>query len=215
MIIVKGSRKILEKRKKQAEEIFKDLPYRYCFITGSFLFKKKYRDIDVFVITRSKKEVKLKNKKIKITKIDFNDLYSLFYHSISKYCLAKNILPEKPLKVTMADYWGIINEAIPAVFNQKNDFKKEIRFLILYTEYFESHKILDTYELAMKINSFKTYKEVLNYVNKRVLKTIKQRLHKSYIKRFFYTSAGLYRDVLDYPSTKFLYNLSHEVINRK
>ena len=215
MIICYGNKKILEERKKEAEKIFKNLPYRYCFITGSFLFKKKYRDIDVFVITRSKKEVKQKNKKINITKIDFNDLYSLFYHSISKYCVAKNILPEKPLKVTMADYWQVINEAIPTILNQKNKFHKDIRFLILYTEYFKNKKILDTVELNNKIIYFKNYKAILEYANKEVPKIIRQKFHDNYIKRFFYTSAGLYKDVLDYPGTRFLYNLSHNIINGK
>src|SRR3989344_1519706 len=120
MIIAYGENKILKERKSEAEKVLKSIPYRCCFITGSFLFKEKYKDIDVFVITRSKKIAKLANKKIKIQKMDFNDLYSLFYHASSKCCLAKNILPEKPLKVTISDFWDVINEAVPSIFNEKN-----------------------------------------------------------------------------------------------
>src|SRR3989338_7656840 len=97
--------KLINERLKEAEDLLAQVPTKYCFITGSFLYKEKYKDIDVFVVTRSKKELTLKNKKVKITTIDFNDLYSLFYHSISKSCIAKSILPAKQLKVTLTDYW--------------------------------------------------------------------------------------------------------------
>ena len=112
----------LSERLKEAGELLAQIPAKYCFITGSFLYKEKYKDIDVFVITRSKTEITLKNKKVKITTIDFNDLYSLFYRSVSKSCIAKSILPAKQLKVTLTDYWRVINEAIPTLLNQKNKF---------------------------------------------------------------------------------------------
>src|SRR3989344_4505037 len=113
-------------RMKEAEKLLAQIPAKYCFITGSFLYKKKYQDIDIFVITRSKKKMMIKNKKVKITIIDFNDLYSLFYHSISKSCVAKNLLPDRPLKVTLSDYWHVINEAIPTLLNQKDRFHKNV-----------------------------------------------------------------------------------------
>lgn len=204
--------KIIKERITEAEKILNNWHYKYCFISGSFLFKKEYRDIDLFVITRSKKETKLINKKINIIKIDFNDLYSLFYHSVSKSCIAKNILPRKPLKITIADYWGVINEAVPAILNQKNKFHKDIRFLVLYTDYFKNKRILSTYELRKKIIEFKGYKEILDYANKEAPRVIAQAVHKSYIKRYFYSQAGFYKDMLGYKAQRLLYNLTHRVI---
>ena len=95
MIYNPQNQKVLKERIRLAEELLSQIPAKYCFITGSFLYKEKYNDIDVFVISRSKKEFKVKNEKVKITIIDFNDLYSLFYHSVSKSCIAKNLLPQK------------------------------------------------------------------------------------------------------------------------
>ena len=112
--------------------------------------------------------MKHNNKKVKITIIDFNDLYSLFYHSISKSCIAKNFLPIKPLKITLSDYWSVINEAIPTLLNQQDKFHKSIRFLILYTEYFNNNAVLDTFQLDEKINKFKNHNEILTYVSKIV-----------------------------------------------
>ncbi|MBU1974511.1 MAG: hypothetical protein KKH52_03895, partial [Nanoarchaeota archaeon] len=183
----------------------------HCLITGSFIYKEKYRDIDIFVITRSKKEKKVSHKKAKVTIIDFNDLYSLFYHSISKNCLAKNILPTKPLKVTISDYWHVINEAVPTLLNQKNKYHKDVRFLVLYTEYFKTGEVLDTFQLDKKIREFKGYKEILNYVEDNVPKIMIKRQKKSYLKRFFYTQAGVYKDVLQYDAQRFLYKIVHGI----
>jgi len=203
-----------KERIEQAESILKSLPFKYCFITGSFLFKEKYKDIDLFIITRSKKEINPAkiNKKLKITIIDFNDLYSLFYHSVSKSCVAKNILPKRELKATLADYWGIINEAVPTILNQKDRFHKDIRYLILYTEYFRSSQILDTHELNKKISEFKNNSQILDYISKNTPEIITKNANISYIKRFFYTQAGFYKDS-SYKAQRLLYELTHSIIN--
>lgn len=211
---------LLKERLPEAEELLAHVPAKYCFITGSFLTKKKYQDIDVFVISRSKKEITLpnkkdkneeKNKKIKITIIDFNDLYSLFYHSVAKSCLAKNLLPQRALKVTLSDYWQVVNEAVPTILNQKGQFHKNIRFLVLYTEYFKTGEILDTFQLDEKINSFQKYDGVLEYIRQELPVIIHEQAQPSYIKRFFYTQAGYYRKLLEYEAQSFLYKLAHEI----
>ena len=202
---------LLSKRLKEAEELLAQIPVKYCFITGSFLSKERYKDIDIFVVTRSQKEMVLRNKKVKITTIDFNDLYSLFYHSVSKSCIAKNILPTKQLKVTLADYWHVINEAIPTLLNQKDKFHKDIRFLILYTEYFKTGEILDTFQLNERINFFKNYTEVMDYVKRELSGIINKHAKPSYVKRFFYTQAGHYKELKEYTAQSFLYELTHEV----
>ncbi|MDO8511620.1 MAG: hypothetical protein Q7S55_05665 [Nanoarchaeota archaeon] len=203
---------LLKERIIQAEKILNQIPAKYCFITGSFLYKEKYNDIDVFVISRTKKEIKIKNKKVKITIIDFNDLYSLFCHSVSKSCIAKNILSTRQLKVTFSDYWNVINEAIPTLMNEKDKFNKNVRFLILYTEYFRTGKVLDTYELAEKISQFKDYKEILDYVKNELVEIIRKGMKLSYAKRFFYTQAGHYKDLREYDAQNFLYGLAHDAV---
>lgn len=202
---------LIKERLEEAKSILDSIHTKYCFITGSFLFRKDYRDIDLFIISRTKKKIK-PNKKINIITIDFNDLYSLFYHSVSKSCIAKNILPRKPLKVTIADYWGVINEAVPTILNEKDKYHKNIRFLILYTEYFKNNKILDTYELTKKIQEFESPNRILTYIKKEVPSIINKHIRKNYIKRYFYTQAGDYRDLIDYKNQDYLYELSHSII---
>ncbi|MBI4918768.1 hypothetical protein HY837_02480 [archaeon] len=202
---------LLKERLIEAEKILDQIPVKHCFISGSFLFKDKYEDIDLFVVSRSKKTLRVKNKKVKITVIDFNTLYSLFYHSVSKSCISKNILPTRPLKVTMADYWQVINEAIPVLLNQKNKFHKSIRFLVLYTEYFKTGEVLDTFQLSRKVSYFSDHKEILGYIKSEAPALFKKKIKLSYMKKFFYTQAGFYKDFLEYNAQNFLYNLTHVI----
>src|SRR3989338_65904 len=152
---------ILKGKIEEAESLLNQVSAKHCFITGSFLYKESYKDIDIFVITRSKKEIAVRNKKAKITIVDFNDLYSLFFHSASKSCISKEILPVKPAKATLSDFWDVINEAIPTILNQKKNYTKDIRNLILYSEYFKSGIILDTFQLNQRISEFKDYLSIL------------------------------------------------------
>lgn len=206
-----GNEKVIMERAKEAQALLEEIPARHCFITGSFICKEKYKDIDVFVVTRSKKEIRLSNRKAKVTVIDFNDLYSLFYHSVAKCCIAKNILPTKPLKVTISDYWHVVNEAVPTLLNQKDKYHKDVRFLVLYTEYFRTGDILDTYQLDRKINEFKDYRDVLGYIHVNVPILINSQMKKSYLKRFFYTQAGYYKGSCNYSAQSFLYSLAHAI----
>ena len=198
-------------RLKTAESILQQIPAKYCFITGSFMYKKKYEDIDVFILSRSKKEFSHSDPKVKLTTVDFNDLHSLFFHSISKSCISKNILPQRPLKVTLSDYWNVINEAVPTILNQHDKYHKDVRFLILYTEYFKTGNILDTVELSKKIESFKSYKNILEYIEREVPLAIERKATISYLRRFFYTWAGTYKKLLEYDAQKFLYSLTHSI----
>ena len=212
MIIYNPHNKIILKERIQyAERILNAIPAKHCFITGSFLYKEKYKDIDVFVVTRTKKNIHFEDKKVKVTILDFNDLYSLFYHSLVKCCIAKEILADRPLKVTLADYWHVINEAIPVILNQKDKWQKEIRFLILYTEFFKTGTILDTVQLSQKIVSFKDYKDILNYVQNEVPQIVRAKSKPSYLKKFFYTQAGFYKGLVEYRAQKFLYHLTHAI----
>jgi hypothetical protein len=209
MIVYSPDNMILE-RINEAEKILAIFPYKYCFITGTFLYNEKYKDIDVFVITRSKKKIRTE-KRIKVSIIDFNELHSLFYHSISKMCVAKNVLPKKELRATVADYWSIINEAVPTLLNEKENFRKAIRPLILCTEYLENNRILNSYELRAIIHSFKNYEGVLEYIRTHAPIAIKNNAKEGYIKRYFYTQAGFHKKNIEYSGQKDLYDISHAI----
>ena len=112
----------------------------------------------------------------------------------------------------MSDYWSVINEAIPTILNNKDNFRKEIRFLVLYTEYLKNNLVLDTFGLKKKIDSFKDYQEVLDYTMKEAPDIICKRSRKSYIKRWLYTYSSYYEDLKEYYSHNILKSLALSVI---
>ena len=71
--------------------------------------------------------------------------------------------------------------------------------------------MLDTFQLTQKINSFKDYTQVLKYIKTELSKIIRKHAKPTYIKRFFYTQAAVYKDLLQYDAQRYLYELSHEV----
>ena len=124
------------------------------------------------------------------------------------------MLTNKPLKVTIADYWQVINEGVPTLMNERDKYHKNVRFLVLYTEYFKTKNVLDTCQLAKKINEFGDYKEILDYVKIEVPSSIIKTIKPNYAKRFFYTQSGYYKSLLDYAAQNFLYKLTHAITLR-
>ena len=116
------------------------------------------------------------------------------------------------MKATISDYWNVINEAIPTLMNEKDMFHKNVRFLILYTEYFRTGEVLDTFQLAQRISQFKDYKEILQYLKDEVGLIVSKNMKLSYAKRFFYTQAGYYKDLRGYDAQSFLYGLAHDAV---
>jgi len=207
------NKELVSKRLVLAESILNKLPVKHCFISGSFLFKQDYKDIDVFVVSRTKKKITLKNPKVKISFIDFNNLHSLFYHSLQGSYISKSFLISKSLKVTFSDYWKVINESIPNLLNNKKDFKKSIRSLVLYTNYFSKGIILDSFQLTKGMNSFKDYKSVLKYLDVQVPIIANKKIKKSYLKRFFYTQSGFYRNPSGFEAQRYLKHLSELILS--
>jgi len=213
MIIYNTGTIMKQERVKQAESILNSIPFKQCFITGSFLYKETYNDIDVFVVSRSKKKFTPKNKKIDLQFIDTNDLYSLFFHSISKCCVSKNILLKKQIRTTIANYWNVVNETLPDVSNEPENIRKNVKQLILFTEYFKTGRILDTRELREHAKKFKDKKQVVEYIKINFPLSVKNKASINYLKRFFYTYAGFYKEALEYKGQREMYHLSHNVLH--
>ena len=95
---------LIPKRIKEAESILKKIKIKHAFITGSFLYKKDSKDIDIFIISRSKKKIAIQG--ASITRIDFNDLYSLFF-TLSQGLASQRILSLANLSKSQCQIIGV------------------------------------------------------------------------------------------------------------
>lgn len=214
------SQNMIPERIKEAETILKKIKVKHAFITGSFLYEKEYEDIDLFIISRSKKIKEYDkhwgkeltgNPDVAVQIIDFNTLHSLFYHSISKSCVSKNTLPKKALKQTMSHYWDIINVTVPEILNNKKNFRKFIRSYVITTHYIKYNKILTSYELRKKIFQYKDYISVLDEIFSDTPEIFRKNLKKTYIKRLFYEWAGQYKRFFEDSGQRYLYLICQKI----
>ena len=97
------------------------------------------------------------------------------------------------------------------MLNEKDKFHKNVRSLTLYTEYFKTGEIFDTLQLYEKIISFRDYNEIMGYIKQELPLIINKHARPSYIKRFFYTQAGYYKELREYAAQRFLYGLTHDI----
>lgn len=152
-------------RIQKAKEILKQFNKK-AFISGSFLYKEKYNDIDIFIISKKRKQYHKEEKHfIYITE---KDLKKPIYLSAAKYSIS-NFFIEKTLpiikKPNFDDLLSTYEEAIIEIID--NDDQKELRNLIF--EYFLQikNKVLDSFELTDKFRKAKKLntKQRINYTN--------------------------------------------------
>lgn len=194
---------ILPERLAEVKKILQRVPYKHAFITGSFLYEEEYNDIDVFIISRTKKTFKIEGCDVHF--IDFNQASSLFFHSVTKQCVSKSIIPVKKLRVRISDYWELLNEILTPVAGDIN-MKKETRMAILYTIYLSQGIVLDSYSL--KKYSFEG--DLENFLFSYAPAIFRQHMSPSYLKRFFYSRTKYYEG-----AEPVINSLIREIIPRK
>lgn len=122
---------IKPERVEKAKQILKKLKYPRAFISGSFLFKEKYNDIDIFVVGRQRKQYQ-KGKKQFIF-LTWNDLskpifFSSATCSVSTFSLTsiKPDLRRTSFEEILLSYEVGINEILD------NDDQKTLRYILNY-----------------------------------------------------------------------------------
>ena len=167
---IEGREFILEERIESAIKIIKLLQKKHknqkIIISGSFLFNKTYQDIDVFIISKYKKE-DYHWKKVHITFLNETALDSLFFASLSQISISNFKFDSKiefkiRLKEILTSFELLINQIL-----QKEDIERSLRDLLLQIEYFNKKIILNPqqlYHLKQKFNTKNKLKLISRYL---------------------------------------------------
>ncbi len=138
--------KRIEPAKKILEKIQRKHRRQKIILSGSYLFSKKYNDIDVFVISKYDKADYQKGK-IHVSFLQESALDSLFFSSLAKISISNFKIEEKPqslsLKNVLATYELLINEIL-----NKEDYSSTLRIFLLQVEYFSKETILTPQQLS-------------------------------------------------------------------
>jgi len=177
-----NGKEMINARIIKAKEILNGLKGKKAFISGSFLFKEKYNDIDIYVISKKRKQYhKEKKHFIFITE---EDLKKPIYISALKYSVSnfltsdiEPIIKRPQFDDLIMTYEGTIIEILD------NDDQKELRELIFEYYIQVKNKILDSFELASKFTQIKdkAVKEKINYVNKIVKEIMLNQFSYKYV----------------------------------
>lgn len=174
---------MISPRVESAKKILKELGEEKAFVSGSFLFKNNYGDIDIYILGRRRKESHQGKKHfIWITEEDLKKpiFYSAFRYSLSNFSIGEPKLTiQKPkfddLNLT---YQMAINEVL-----DKSD-NKALREIIFAYDLYLFNRILDSFSLFKKIQEMKRLKDSdqidkINLMAKQIILAL-------YSKRYLY-----------------------------
>ncbi|MFH0978587.1 MAG: hypothetical protein V1837_04765 [Candidatus Woesearchaeota archaeon] len=180
-----GQENILEEKLKTAKEILK--PYPKAFIAGSFLFKREYKDIDLFIIKeRGYKEThEDKLHMIELTEKKLNTPVIAAAARIAVSNFPINTKPQKkPLKIS--EIMSIYHEATIEIMEKKE--REQTRTLVFQYNWQTKNILLDGKSLKETAAALKT-EELERFTKELILHSFK----KSYI----YVSLHNYIKVLE------------------
>ncbi|MFH1276009.1 MAG: hypothetical protein ABIH82_02770 [Candidatus Woesearchaeota archaeon] len=179
---------MIPKRVEEAKKILKEINKEKAFISGSFLFKKDYEDIDIYVISKRRKSYHKENKHfIHITeKMLKNPIFiSPLRYSVANF--SEDIKPEikrEEFNETILIYQWIINQIL-----DKED-QKEIRDLIFNYHLQIKKEVIDSHTLYQKTEEIKKLPEQQRI--KKINDITKELLLASYSKTYLYNRLTIF-----------------------
>ncbi len=176
-ISIYGKEKIRKERKNYAikylKEFSKKFKNKHILISGSFLYKEKYNDIDVFVVSKYEKE----DYKIKEFHINYltEDVYnSLFFASIKKLCISNKKIESYSIKekINIDTFISIYQELFNDLDRKFKGVKTTLREFLLQAKFIEKSPIPDSLELTQQIESILKLKKPKTIIKKLFVNSI-------------------------------------------
>ncbi len=173
---------MIPERVEIAKKILKEINYEKAFISGSFLYKQKYNDVDIYVLNKSRKSYNKEEKHF--TFITEKDLHKPLFVSVAKYSVA-NFSPlisldfhRNSFDKIMFIYQWVINQIL------ENEDKKELRDLVFEYGLQIENCVLDARSLDLRVQEIKSLpKDKRIEETNRITKTV---LLKSFSRTYNY-----------------------------
>ena len=178
---------IISERIDKAIEILEKIKNE-GFNSGSFLYSKNYNDIDVFIISKRKKE------EIKIEGIHYNFItkkrlkdpiiQSSIRSSISNFLIPKEYELQK---LSIFDYMNLFQETSLMIMKEKDD-KKDVRDMMFHYLNIKNKDIISGEFLHQKISIFMEFsKEKKLEKLKEMIKYLLKNYRKNYLRKELYS----------------------------
>ncbi len=148
--------KLAKKYLKKNSRKFKN---KHVLISGSFLYKEKYNDIDVFVITKYEKE-DYKENNFHINYLTEDVYSSLFFASLKKLCISNKEIKNNEIKekVNLDTFISIYQELFNDLDKKHPASKFTLREFLLQAAFLSKSPIPNSKELKLQLDSIKKNK---------------------------------------------------------
>lgn len=172
---VYGEQFILKDKLEKAKQILKKIERNHknlkILISGSYLWKRKHRDIDIFIITKYNKEDYIKEN-LHINYLPIGIENSIFFNSISQIAISNFKIEQRfKFKINLDDLLMLYQELISYI-SQKQDFKQELREFLLYCAYLSENIILNSKQLDYLIQKIIYHEYKIEIINRILIKTL-------------------------------------------
>jgi len=186
-----NGKNMISKRITESKQILKQLNKK-AFISGSFLYAKNYNDIDIYIISKKRKQYHKGNKHfIFITE---SDLKFPLFASVSQYSIANFEIPNYKIhkKRALLDE-NILSYQISIKEILENETPDSLKYLILEYHLIIKNKLLDSYELSQE------HKKIIQSKNniKKINSMLKEIILHSHSKRYVYDTFVKFTKKLD------------------
>lgn len=171
-------------RKTESEQIMKKLSRKFrnkkILISGSFLYKNKYNDVDVFIILKYDKEdffdsSLLPNKKIHINYINEKDLGTLFFRSVALLSVSNfdvSSILENDYNIKIDEYISMFLELLNDIKENPKSAKKMLRSFIIESEYISTKNLLNSKQLSLFVETLNSKKDISKIIENIFRKTM-------------------------------------------
>lgn len=172
---IKGKEFIRRDRLKKAIGLLKKYSKKHknmkILISGSFLYNKKYNDIDIFIISKyGKKDYREGRIHINYLPVDIEK--TLFFKSIYSISItnfrSEEEIKEKFIVEDILHYY----ELVILLLIQKDHYIPELRDLIIMVEYISNRVVLNSMQLKTIVDKIANSKNPIEVINKYILTKI-------------------------------------------
>jgi len=138
-------------------------------ISGSFLYNKKYNDIDVFIISKYDKE-DYRDGKVHVNYLSHDVEGTLFFRSITGISIQNFHFEKKQLKdrITINNILSLYELTILLVM-QNDNYLQELRELVLNVEHLVSGIVLNSMQLKIVVDKIMKSKSPIKVINNIVI----------------------------------------------
>ena len=146
---------------------------KHVFITGSFLYKEKYNDIDIFVVSKYDKE-DYKEEEFHINYVDESVYQSLFFASVRKLCISNRKIiaidtKEKPdLDIFISLYQELFND----LEKKYKGVRTTLREYLVYAAFIANSPIPNSIEIRKQSDKILKSKKPKELVKKIFVQSI-------------------------------------------